>query len=112
MAINIIELKLHKQPPKRLVRKQTINILKIPFKNKEVGLFSLSKFFNHKSTISPIPKELPNFEIPSVRLFESLFTYWKNSFLTGDTRIINNKKLRKVFTKGPKYRERLSINFK
>ena len=73
-----------------------------------------SKIFNHKEFIKTLDTKdiLENMNNLSCNCTISPFTYANHGHIvSGDIRIVQNKKLRKLLCKGPKYREPVSISF-
>ena len=73
-----------------------------------------SKIFNHKEFIKTLDTKdiLDNINNLPCSCTTSPFTNPNyGHIVTGDIRIVQNNKLRKLLCKGPKYREPVSINF-
>ena len=73
-----------------------------------------SKIFNHKEFIETLDTKdiLDNMSSLSCNCTTSPFTDTNHGHIvTGDIRIVQDNKLRKLLCKGPKYREPVSVNF-
>ena len=73
-----------------------------------------SKIFNHEEFIRTLDTKgiLDNMNNLPCNCTTSPFADPNNGYIvTGDIRIVQNNKLRKLLCKGPKYREPVSINF-
>ena len=100
-----------------------VDLLPVPLQNDEVPsvVYSLgttirNKIFNYKETVNSIrTDDLESYGtgITSCDCHESEFVDGHHGHVvTGDLRIIQNDKLRKLISKGPNYREPKTINWK
>ena len=92
--------------------------LKVPFPTYKLDAPIRSKILNYKEAVNSVHIEIDEDisiiqNLPSCECSSSPFCDpHHNHIVTGDLRIIENQKLRKLFSKGPNYREAKPFNLK
>ena len=127
-AIDVIESKIYKPLTPKSKKKRPKNVCSIFFENKGVEFINIgrilcdpdiltapisSKFFNFNKFVNNLDLDLflTNPDSLPCKCNNSPFVdKYQKHIVTGDLRIIKNNTLRKLFIKGPKYKEVRPIN--
>jgi hypothetical protein len=97
------------------IKMQTIELL--PYPTYKLDNPIRNKIFNYKETVTNLDIKIEDEisfipDMPSCKCSESIFCDpYHGHVVTGDLRVIENAKLRKLLSKGPNYREPKTVNF-
>ena len=123
MTLDLIESRIYNPPASKTTKTKPKHLIKLYFVNKGMDMINISKITHDKNVKKNLPTQfnmktfdtkdiLDNMNNLPCNCTTSPFTDPNHGHIvSGDIRIVQNNKLRKLLCKGLKYREPVSINF-